>query len=375
MNSFLSKDRGKIDFGSKQALSVQIREILKARILSEDIKANDKIPPETDLADIFGVSRMTAREAVMDLVQQGLLYRHVGRGTFVSPSSRKRNEILWVCGMNITEGDISPYFTHLLRVCSSECEKLGLKIVPIWLSGDSSFDSFVADIDRRYSGYIFIGCSVSHPLIRLINSLGSPYVHITNEPLHFRSVANDFVQGIRLGFRYFLDSGERNISIICHKCYQENFENELRTYRSIKAEIVSIPERPHMSQVIKDGYEAVSNLLTKKSLANGVFIFDDVLALGVSAALLEYDLEKAKQVNMLVKGAGHVIIPFCNSVMYLANDTDEEGRQAVAILYHQICANASPPYYYEGKFHLRRFSSKEESLIIQEEVGRENYDK
>lgn len=42
------------------------------------------ISSERDLADEFGVSRMTARRAVVELVREGLLERHVGRGTFVA---------------------------------------------------------------------------------------------------------------------------------------------------------------------------------------------------------------------------------------------------------------------------------------------------
>lgn len=48
-------------------------------------KEGDKIPSERDLALEFDVSRMTARQAVNTLVDEGLLERRRGAGTFVAP--------------------------------------------------------------------------------------------------------------------------------------------------------------------------------------------------------------------------------------------------------------------------------------------------
>lgn len=44
-----------------------------------------RLPPERDLAEACGVSYMTVRRAVGDLVQAGVLRREQGRGTFVIP--------------------------------------------------------------------------------------------------------------------------------------------------------------------------------------------------------------------------------------------------------------------------------------------------
>lgn len=43
-----------------------------------------QIPTEPELCRLFSVSRITIRKAITELVQQGWLVRHQGRGTFVS---------------------------------------------------------------------------------------------------------------------------------------------------------------------------------------------------------------------------------------------------------------------------------------------------
>lgn len=56
---------------------------LRGRILSGEITIGDKLPSETDLAATYSVSRMTARAAITELVDQRLVNRMQGKGAFV----------------------------------------------------------------------------------------------------------------------------------------------------------------------------------------------------------------------------------------------------------------------------------------------------
>lgn len=48
------------------------------------LRPSDQLPTEAELAERHGVSRITAKRALDDLVQQGLAYRQQGKGTFVA---------------------------------------------------------------------------------------------------------------------------------------------------------------------------------------------------------------------------------------------------------------------------------------------------
>jgi GntR family transcriptional regulator len=62
----------------------QLKEILRERIRAGEWKPGDLIPSERELSEKYGISRMTARQAITDLVNEGLFYREQGKGTFVS---------------------------------------------------------------------------------------------------------------------------------------------------------------------------------------------------------------------------------------------------------------------------------------------------
>lgn len=62
----------------------QLKEILKEKIESNFWTSDEKIPSEYELLTQYNVSRNTVKAAIDTLVQDGLLYRIQGKGTFVA---------------------------------------------------------------------------------------------------------------------------------------------------------------------------------------------------------------------------------------------------------------------------------------------------
>lgn len=70
--------------GNGVALYYRIKEILEEEIASGTWKVGEKLPSESELMARFDVSRATVRQAVLQLVQAGVLVRRQGAGTFVA---------------------------------------------------------------------------------------------------------------------------------------------------------------------------------------------------------------------------------------------------------------------------------------------------
>jgi len=73
-----------IDKNSPIPIYHQLEEYIKAQIDSGELKPDETIPSERVYADMFQISRMTIRQALTNLVNDGYLYRQKGRGTFVN---------------------------------------------------------------------------------------------------------------------------------------------------------------------------------------------------------------------------------------------------------------------------------------------------
>ena len=72
-------------------LYYRIREDLRELINSGQVKPGDRLSSERELCKQYGVSSITVKRAVLDLVRDGLLYRVPGKGTFVSQAKLERD--------------------------------------------------------------------------------------------------------------------------------------------------------------------------------------------------------------------------------------------------------------------------------------------
>lgn len=79
-----------VDKNSEVSLHIQLMTIITDMINLGELKPGDLIIPERELCEIQNISRMTVNKAIVNLVNEGFLYRVQGKGTFVS-ATKKRN--------------------------------------------------------------------------------------------------------------------------------------------------------------------------------------------------------------------------------------------------------------------------------------------
>ncbi len=72
-----------LDTTSIVPLYKQLKDMLLSDIVQGRLKANQKIPTELELSEKFQISRMTVRKALAELVDEGVLAKKQGKGTFV----------------------------------------------------------------------------------------------------------------------------------------------------------------------------------------------------------------------------------------------------------------------------------------------------
>ena len=73
-----------LDRSGSTPLYVQLADVLRKQIERGVWQPDQKIPSENELNRMYGISRMTARQVLAQLVNEELLFRVQGKGTFVA---------------------------------------------------------------------------------------------------------------------------------------------------------------------------------------------------------------------------------------------------------------------------------------------------
>lgn len=79
-----SEQIGQFRAGNPSPLYLQLQQLIRNAIDGDLLAQGDAIPAERDLATEYAISRITVRKAIGGLVEDGLLIRRRGAGTFVA---------------------------------------------------------------------------------------------------------------------------------------------------------------------------------------------------------------------------------------------------------------------------------------------------
>lgn len=69
---------------SARPMYLQLKEAIVADISAGQHQPEQRLPSERELCQRYGVSRMTVRQALVELAREGAIYTRAGKGTFVS---------------------------------------------------------------------------------------------------------------------------------------------------------------------------------------------------------------------------------------------------------------------------------------------------
>lgn len=71
-------------------LYVQAADYVAARIAGGELRPGQRLPAERDLAIEWGIGYQTARRAVQELKDRGLIVSRVGKGTYVATETPRQ---------------------------------------------------------------------------------------------------------------------------------------------------------------------------------------------------------------------------------------------------------------------------------------------
>ncbi|QVQ27754.1 GntR family transcriptional regulator [Achromobacter deleyi] len=89
-----------LDRNAGAPLWAQFRDVVRGKILQGELEVGAKLPTEAEFGEQYGISRIVVREALADLVRNGLIYKIRGQGAFVSARERDEDFVSTVLGFS-----------------------------------------------------------------------------------------------------------------------------------------------------------------------------------------------------------------------------------------------------------------------------------
>lgn len=200
-----------------------VKNWIKSRVLDGTFEPNQKISSESELMKQFNVSRHTVRLALGDLVNEGLLYKEQGSGTFVSDRLSKPQPITQFNKKNIAivVTYISDYiFPSIIRGAESILSREGYQVSLFSTNNDHDNEKRILEtiIEQRFDGAIIepTKSAIANPNINYylnLEALNIPYVMINAyyDELEPISVTVNDEKGGFLQTEHLIKSGHKNI--------------------------------------------------------------------------------------------------------------------------------------------------------------------
>jgi DNA-binding LacI/PurR family transcriptional regulator len=295
----------------------QIFEELKEKITKGELKPDDPIPTQLELAAIYNTSEITSRRALTELAKEGLIYRVKGKGSFVNNRPLEEDlkdsavkQIYFVYPSTSLNVFDHKFFSNLLNGIYEICEDNGIQF-STWEVGPDF--TLPVQPEARYIVMTHVPGSGDIPIDvlkqwktdnRFMINVSFYYPH-----LFIPYVLVDSLTGGYLATQHLLELGHKRIGIILTGKstieLNQEFSLRLQGYKLALSQH-QIPFDPELICVLEGKYEAeemgykgCNQLLSKPNPPTAIFSTSDYKAMGVYKAARERGLEIPKDLSII----------------------------------------------------------------------------
>ena len=274
-----------------------LKTAVKSGIESGSFPAGTMIPGEHRLTKMYNVSRTTVVKAISELVNEGVLYRITGKGTFVSPPSKtiKPKSIVGIVmpASGHIFGELASSIIRCLEDHDNHC-------VVVNFNGQNT--SKIKSLIRTNPGALVIDAMYEFP-IKLLETYSGQIIFINRyshkERINASYYLSDFYQAGRIAADYFLSSGFEKILMATYKPFPGAavLNNKIAGIKSaLKAK--DLPA-DNLVRVNWDKIDEIKAALNEAEKPAAVFADGDSRAKNVYRAAAELGLRLPEDVSVL----------------------------------------------------------------------------
>lgn len=303
---------------------------IREKITSGQLKPGDVIPPSSALAKTYNIGHNTANRALSRLVDEGLIERRKGLGTFVLGQKKGRRcyKIGAAFGSHIGDaGDVHAAFSVFQKSTIQQIKALGHDVRHLTvhelqdpeLTDIQELDGIILSADFNYN-YIFNNLQKAELPIVLIQ-------HTTHWPVSFHQVIPDMTTGYNQALEEIKKQDPEKLIIASYENVAEANWRKIEFFKcAINAGIC--PDK--IKFFSQPRLEADLGRLTGQQLGNKIlkevdnaviFSISDFLAFGIVDAMLKQDVPIGGKVRLIsfdnLEGVG--VCPFGEPILTSVN--------------------------------------------------------
>ena len=292
-----------IDLKNPKPLYLQISEDLASQITSGKLKIGEQLPSQQKLSGIYGVSLITIKKALAHLVNLGILFTRVGKGTFIAresvPDDVSRHKLIGIVLSDLR----NPFFSLILDSIEKKSSAYGYTILFANSADEEEREESQIKHFLRLGVDGIIIASTTHDYranhtIRKLHERSFPYVmisYVADKDIYFVGV--DHEKGGFIATQHLIQCGYDNIGYINGE--EGNLLGYLRKGGYLRAlDAHGKPLQPdYIYQLTRNGndyqagYRIGKHFRELRSRPEAIFAYKDLVALGFEQAVMEDGLK------------------------------------------------------------------------------------
>lgn len=332
----------------------QVELDIKNKIQKGILLPGQQIASQNDLAREYEVSLITIKKALYNLVNEGVLYTRIGKGTYVAEPSAKKIDLSAHKTIGLVLRDIKhPYFSYVVHYIEERANELGFNL--LLSSSSNSMEKEEAQINRfrnlGVDGIIIASLSLQYRATEYIKKLHEenfPYVMVSymHDPECWY-VGSDHEYGGFLATEHLIKLGYKKIGFL--HVGRGNLLSEIRKngyYRALSEYNIPYDSKliyytgDENFEFINDrfiqGYQFGKNFKNLDIKPDALFIHSDLMAVGFENALLEEGLSIPEDVAIVgfdgIEAAALASVPLTTIVQ----PVEKIGRLSVDVIQKRI---------------------------------------
>ncbi len=319
----------------------------------------EKFPKALELAEEFNVNFKTLNKAIAQLVEQGLVYRKTGLGTFIVKNApRLEDSLVELLFVGSAEMAVHPFYNQMWRGILDGIGGSGFKLVLTMLD-ENDVHGGIKNVCKEFTpsaGKILIG-TCNEEQIRRLKREKCPLVVAGGRPADpdVNCVYGDVSRAIEEAVDYLRRKKVRDIAYIG---LMQSHGEHLLDLDKFYAYLAAIQKKGSLDSdlienappLAKFGYDAMKKILQRKT-PQAVLVAYDHLTPGVYAAIAEAGLRIPQDISVIgVDGINPDVVPRLTSI---AIDRYEIGLRTGRTLVNMIrnsCRGRQEPQVIQSVF-------------------------